>query len=49
MNIPDQSRCMFSGRAEERDGSYVIEVPAHELQFGDVNENSVYRVAMLGR
>jgi len=49
MNVLDQFLCMFSGRVEERDGSYVIEVPAHELQIGDVNENSVYRVALLSR
>ena len=49
MNIPDQFLCMFSGRVEEQDGSYVIEVPAHELQLGGVNENSLYRVAMLSR
>jgi predicted RNA-binding protein with TRAM domain len=49
MNISDKFLCMFSGRVEERDGSYVIEVPVHELRLGDINENSVYRVAMLSR
>lgn len=49
MKISDQLLCMFFGRVEERDGSSVIEVPAHELQLGDVNENSSYRVAMLSR
>jgi predicted RNA-binding protein with TRAM domain len=49
MKISDQLLCMFSGRVEEQDGSYVIEVPAHELQLGDINENSSYRVAMLSR
>jgi predicted RNA-binding protein with TRAM domain len=49
MKISDQLLCMFSGRVEERDGTYVIEVPAHELQLGDVNENGSYRVAMLSR
>jgi len=38
---------MFSERVEERDGSYVVEVPERELQLGDVDKGSSYRVAVL--
>lgn len=38
---------MFSGRVEERDGSYVVEVPEQELRIGDVDEETPYRVAVL--
>jgi len=47
MEISDQLVCMFSESVEERDGSYVIEVPERELQLGDVDEGSSYRVAVL--
>lgn len=38
---------MFSGRVEERDGSYVVEVPEQELRIGDVDEGGSYRVAVV--
>jgi len=42
MDIPDQLRCLFAGTVEERDDSYVVEVPQHE-----VNPGETYRVALL--
>jgi predicted RNA-binding protein with TRAM domain len=47
MEISTQLRCLFSARVEERDGSYRIEVPAQELQLGEIQENETYRVAIV--
>ncbi len=47
MKLSDQLRCLFSGRVEENDGSYVIEVPKQELQLGNVDEEKTYRAAIL--
>jgi predicted RNA-binding protein with TRAM domain len=47
MEISEQLRCLFSGTVEERDGSYVIEVPDQELQLGDLQAGDTYRVAVL--
>ncbi|MFB1066105.1 TRAM domain-containing protein [Natrinema sp. H-ect4] len=47
MKISDQLLCLFSGQVEERDESYVIEVPKRELRLGDVDEGQSYRVAVL--
>ncbi|WP_436345317.1 TRAM domain-containing protein [Natronorubrum sp. FCH18a] len=47
MQISEELLCLFSGRIEERDGSYVIEVPKRELSLGDVDEDRSYRVAVL--
>jgi predicted RNA-binding protein with TRAM domain len=47
MEISEQLIAMFSGQIEEQDGAYVVEVPKQEIQLGNINENSVYRVAML--
>lgn len=47
MEIPDDLLCLFSGRVERRDGSVVIDVPADELDHGDIAVGNVYRVALL--
>ena len=47
MEIPDQLRCLFSATVEERDGSYVIEVPEQEIQLGELKTGETYRVAVL--
>jgi predicted RNA-binding protein with TRAM domain len=47
MEISEQLRCLFSGRVEERSGSYVIEVPEQELRLGDLQADETYRVAVL--
>lgn len=47
MEISDDLRCLFSAQIEERDGSYVVEVPKQELQLGDIEADCTYRVAML--
>lgn len=47
MEIPEQLLCLFSAQLEERDGSYVIEVPKQELRQGEITEGETYRIAML--
>ncbi|MFD1588247.1 TRAM domain-containing protein [Halorientalis brevis] len=47
MEIPDQLRCLFTATLEERDGSYVVEVPKQELRRGDIHQGETYRVAVL--
>ena len=47
MKISDQLVCLFSGQVEERDGSYVLELPEQELQLGEIAAGESYRVAVL--
>ncbi len=47
MEISERLLCLFSGRIETQDGSYVLEVPERELEVGDLSEGEVYRVALL--
>ena len=47
MEISDQLLCLFSGNVEQRDDSYIVEVPEQELDIGAVTEGATYRVALL--
>lgn len=47
MEIPDNLLCLFSANVEERRGSYVIEIPKHEVTNGEVRSGEVYRTAIL--
>ena len=47
MEISDRLLCLFSGHVEERDDSYVVEVPRQELDVGTITEGATYRVALL--
>ena len=47
MEITDQLHCLFSGTVEERNGSYVVEVPEQELSLGELQADETYRVAVL--
>jgi len=47
MEISEQLRCLFSCKVEERNGSYVFEVPEQEIHFGDLQVQEPYRVAVL--
>ena len=47
MKISEELRCLFSGKVEERDGSYVVEVPEQELRLGELQADETYRVAVL--
>jgi predicted RNA-binding protein with TRAM domain len=48
MEIPSQLRCLFGGAVEQRDGTYLIEVPEQEIELGDLQSGETYRVAVLG-
>lgn len=39
--------CLFSGRLEDRVGSFVIEVPEREVDLGTVEPGETYRVALV--
>ncbi|WP_434523182.1 TRAM domain-containing protein [Halorubrum sp. AS12] len=47
MEISEKLHCLFSDSVEERNGSYVIEVPEQELRLGDLEADETYRVAVL--
>lgn len=47
MEISEQLLCLFSAQVEQRDGSYVVEIPEQELRLGKIDEGSTYRVAVL--
>jgi predicted RNA-binding protein with TRAM domain len=47
MEISDRLLCLFSGHVEERDNSYVVEVPKQELDVGAISAGATYRVALL--
>ena len=47
MEISEELRCLFSGKVEERDGSYVVEVPEQEIRLGELQADETYRVAVL--
>lgn len=45
--ISEELRCLFSGKIEERDGSYVVEVPKQELRLEGLQADETYRIAVL--
>lgn len=47
MEISDKLLCLFSATVEQREDSYVIEVPEQELEMGALEANETYRVAAL--
>ena len=47
MEISDRLRCVFSAEIEEQDGSYRLEVPAREVELGEIRGGETYRVAIL--
>jgi predicted RNA-binding protein with TRAM domain len=47
MEISDELRCLFSGRVQEQDGSYVVEIPERELRHGSLRRGGTYQVAVL--
>lgn len=47
MEISEDLLSLFNARLEERDDSYVIEVPKREVTLGDVRDGERYRVALL--
>lgn len=47
MEISDHLRCLYSAQVEQRDDSYIVEIPEQEFRLGDLEEESTYRVAVL--
>jgi len=47
MEISDRLRCLYSARVEKRDDRYVVDVPAQEIQLGDIEAGETYRIALL--
>lgn len=47
MEIPERMLCLFSGRVEQRDESYVVEIPEQELRLGELEGGKTYQVAVL--
>lgn len=47
VEIPDSLCSLFSATIEEREGSYVIEVPSSEVDHEALTANETYRVALL--
>ena len=47
IEIPDSLRSVFSAQLEERDGSYVVDIPASEIEHDTLAANETYRVAIL--
>lgn len=46
-DIPDSLRALFTGTVRRREGSYVVEIPAHEVESGGVDVGDRYRVALV--
>lgn len=47
MEISDDLLCVFNADVAEWDGSYTITVPKREITRGDVDDDTVYRVALI--
>ena len=47
MEISNDLLCLFSAPVEEMDGSYVVEIPERELEVGALQQEEVYRIALL--
>jgi predicted RNA-binding protein with TRAM domain len=47
MEIPETLHCLFSARATTQEETVTIEVPAREVERGEVTPGGVYRVAIL--
>jgi len=47
IEISDSLRSLFSAQIEERDGSYVVDIPASELEHDALAANETYRIAIL--
>jgi predicted RNA-binding protein with TRAM domain len=47
VEIPDSLRSVFSATVHERDGGYIVEIPAEEITHDAVTVGETYRVAIL--
>lgn len=49
MDIPDQLRCLFTGKLEAEDDSYTLTIPSREITDGEIQPDTAYRVAILNQ
>ncbi|AEH39225.1 TRAM domain-containing protein [Halopiger xanaduensis] len=47
MEIPDDLLCLFTAELEEKNGSYIIEVPAREVSKGQLQPDQTYCAAVV--
>jgi len=47
MDIPEQLTCLFTAEVEERDESYLIEIPKQEVDIGYVDPTDNYQIGVL--
>ena len=47
MEIDNELLCLFSADIDEQNGEYTITIPKREVEKGEVDDDSVYRVAVL--
>jgi hypothetical protein len=47
IEIPEKLRSLFTGTVREREGRYVIEVPASEVEHEALTPGQRYRVALV--
>lgn len=47
MEITDDVHGVFSADITEQDGSYTVTIPKREITRGDVDDDAVYRVALI--
>jgi predicted RNA-binding protein with TRAM domain len=49
VEISEKLLCLFSTEVSDEDDRYVIEVPKREIETGDIEPDTVYRVALISR
>ncbi len=47
LEISGKLLSLFSSRVEEKDGSYVVEIPESEIDEGTISEEGVYRIGVI--
>ena len=47
VELPDRLLSLHTAELEQRNDSYVIEIPSRELQQGDLQRGQIYKVALL--
>lgn len=47
IEIPDNLKSLFTAAVDERDGSYVVELPETEITHGELQPDATYRIAVL--
>ncbi len=47
MEISDQLLCLFSASVDDEEDRYTIEVPAREIETGEIEPGETYRVAVI--